>query len=144
MKVVLAIARKEFEDHLRSGWIVTIAAAFAVFALVIAFAGFGSAGTVGAGGQPATLTSLASLAIYLVPLLGLLLGYDGIAGERERGTLDLLLSYPPHPAEILMGKWLGLAGVLMASLLLGLFGALVGFLREGLPNGGVILFGTAG
>lgn len=120
MSAVLIVAGKEALDHFRSGWVLAIALAFAGFALVIGFAGFGFAGAVGAGEQGATLSSLTSLAIYLVPLLGLLLGHDGIAGEHERGTFDLLLSYPLHPVQLLLGKWLGLVAVLAAALGLGL------------------------
>jgi Cu-processing system permease protein len=120
MNVVCTIAGKELSDHFRNGWVLAISAAFAVFALVIGFAGFGFTGELGARDQGATLTSLTSLVIYLIPLLGLLLGYDGIAGEHERGTLDLLLSYPLQPVQLLLGKWLGLVGVLGAALLLGL------------------------
>lgn len=120
MGTVLTIAGKELADHVRNGWVLAIAAAFAVFAVVIGFAGFGFTGALGAGGQDATLASLTSLVIYLIPLLGLLLGYDGIAGEHERGTLDLLLSYPLHPVQLLLGKWLGLVAVLTAALGLGL------------------------
>ncbi len=120
MRAVWSIAGKEVVDHLRNGWVIAIAVAFAIFALVISLAGFGLAGVVGAGEQGATLGSLTSLVIYLVPLLGLLVAYDGIAGEHERGTMDLLLSYPLRPAHLLLGKWLGLCAVLVGSLLLGL------------------------
>ena len=41
-----------------------------------------------------TVVSLASLTVFLVPLIALLLAYDAIVGEAERGTLLLLLAYP--------------------------------------------------
>jgi ABC-type transport system involved in multi-copper enzyme maturation permease subunit len=41
-----------------------------------------------------TIASLVSLVIYLIPLIALLLGFDAIVGERERGSLDLLLALP--------------------------------------------------
>ena len=117
---IAAIARKEIEDHLRSGWVLAIAVTFAVFAVVIAFAGFGFTGSLQGAEEENALLSLTSLVIYLIPLLGLLLGYDGIVGERERGTLDLLLSYPLDPVHLLLGKWLGLGAVLAGTLFLGL------------------------
>jgi len=49
--------------------------------------------------------SLVSLAIYLVPLISLILGYDAIVGERERGSLDLLLALPITRLELLLGKY---------------------------------------
>lgn len=120
MNSIWTIAGKELADHVRNGWVLAIAAAFAVFAVVIGFAGFGFTGELGARDENATLASLTSLVIYLIPLLGLLLGYDGIVGEHERGTLDLLLSYPLQPVQLLLGKWLGLVGVLTVALALGL------------------------
>ncbi len=120
MTATFTMARKEFEDRLRNGWILAIALAFAVFALVIGVVGFGVAGKVGTTDSEGTLISLTSLVLYLVPLLGLLLGYDGISGEHEQGTLDLLRSYPMQATELVLGKWLGLSVVLSAVMLVGL------------------------
>jgi len=120
LTILLAIAQKEFVDHLRNGWIIAVGIAFAAFSLLITFAGFGFTGAVGIGQEQSTLFSLISLVIYLVPLLGLLLSYDGIAGEYERGTLDLLRSYPFKTILLLYGKWLGLFIVLTTTLIVGL------------------------
>lgn len=120
MNVMLAFATKEFQDHVRNGWIISLAAAFALFALVISLAGFGFTGNVGSMETGAALRSLTSLALYLIPLMGLLLGYDGIAGERERGTLDLLRSYPVSAVQVTLGKLFGLGSVMGLTLFLGL------------------------
>ena len=119
VSVIQAISKKEFVDHLRNGWIVAVGIAFAIFSLLITFAGFGFTGTVGVGSEQATLFSLISLVIYLVPLLGLLLGYDAVAGEHEGGTLDLVRSYPFKTVLLLYGKWLGLFLVLATTLMVG-------------------------
>ena len=119
MSVLPAIAKKEFVDHLRNSWIIAVGVAFAIFSLLITFAGFGFTGNVGVGPEQTTLFSLISLVIYLVPLLGLLLGYDAIAGEHEGGTLDLLRSYPFRTVLLLYGKWLGLFAVLATTLIVG-------------------------
>lgn len=120
LNVILAIARKELSDHLRNGWIISVSIAFALFALLISLAGFGFTGKVGLSDEQNTLFSLISLAIYLVPLLGLLLGFDAIAGEQERGTLDLLRSYPFNSVLLIYGKWLGYISILSLSLTAGL------------------------
>ena len=120
MTATFTIACKEFEDRLRNGWILAISLAFAVFALVIGVSGFGVAGIVGATNSEATIISLTSLVLYLIPLLGLLLGYDGIAGEQEQGTLDLLRVYPVQATDLVLGKWLGLGIVLSVVFILGL------------------------
>ena len=70
-------------------------------------------------GIEATIASLVSLVIYLVPLIALILGYDAIVGEREEGSLDLLLSMPLTRIELLLGKFVGLACALAFSTLAG-------------------------
>ncbi|MFC1747640.1 ABC transporter permease [Pseudomonadota bacterium] len=120
LNIIFAIARKEFVDHLRNGWIIAVGLAFAIFSLLITFVGFGFTGSVGIGQEQTTLFSLINLVIYLVPLLGLLLSYDGIAGEQERGMLDLLRTYPFNTVHLFYGKWLGLFMVLTTTLVVGL------------------------
>lgn len=116
---VLAIARKEFRDRIRNRWVLGVALVFAAFALVIAYFGAAQQGAVGFRGMGPTIASLVSLAIYLVPLIALILGFDAIVGERERGSLDLLLSFPVTRFEVLLGKYLGLASALAFSTLAG-------------------------
>ena len=116
----LAVASKEFRDRLRNRWVLAVALVFAVFSLVIAYAGGAQQGTVGLRSLEFTITSLVSLVIYLVPLIALLLGFDAIVGERERGSLDLLLAYPITRGELLLGKYLGLACALALAMCAGL------------------------
>jgi len=121
---ILAMARKELRDRLRNRWVLAVALVFAAFSVVIAYAGGAQQGTVGLRSIEFTIASLVSLVIYLVPLIALLLGFDAIVGERERGSLDLLLALPITRAELLLGKYLGLAAALALAMLTGL--ALVG------------------
>jgi len=116
------IASREFRDRLRNRWVLAVGLVFAAFALAIAWFGMAQQGSVGYRGIDVTIVSLSSLVTYLVPLIALLLGYDAIVGERERGSLDLLLSMPITRFELLLGKFAGLAGALAASTVLG-FGA---------------------
>ena len=109
MRQIATLASKEFRDRLRNRWVLAVALVFAVFSLVIAYAGGAQQGTVGLRSLEFTVTSLVSLVIYLVPLIALLLGFDAIVGERERGSLDLLLAHPITRGELLLGKYLGLA-----------------------------------
>ena len=121
---VFAVAAKEFRDRLRNRWVLAVALVFALFSLVIAYAGGAQQGAIGLRTVEFTITSLVSLVIYLVPLIALLLGFDAIVGERERGSLDLLLALPITRGELLLGKYLGLAAALALSMGAGL--ALVG------------------
>ena len=125
---IVTIAAKEFQDRIRSRWTLAVAAVFTVFALAIAYFGAAQQGAVGLRGVDVTIASLVSLVIYLVPLIALLLGYDAIVGERERGSLALLMSLPVTRVELLLGKYLGLAAALAGSTLVGfgIVGALLG------------------
>ena len=116
---ILTIAAKEFRDRMRNRWVLAVALVFTVFSLVIAYFGGAQQGAVGFRSIEFTIASLVSLVIYLIPLIALLLGFDAIVGERERGSLDLLLSLPITRLELLLGKYLGLAAALTLSTLAG-------------------------
>lgn len=116
---ILTLAAKEFRDRLRNRWVLAVALVFTVFSLVIAYFGGASQGQVGLRSIEFTIASLVSLVIYLIPLIALLLGFDAIVGERERGSLDLLLALPITRLELLLGKYLGLAAALTLSTLAG-------------------------
>jgi Cu-processing system permease protein len=123
------VAAKEFRDRIRNRWVLAVTLVFTVFALVIAYFGAAQQGAVGFRSIEVTIASLASLVIYLVPLIALILGFDAIVGERERGSLDLLLSMPLTRFELLMGKFLGLSAALACSTVVGfgVVGLLLGF-----------------
>lgn len=116
---IFFIALKELRDRLRNRWVLAVSLVFTVFALVIAYFGGAQQGVVGLRSIEFTITSLVSLVIYLIPLIALLLGFDAIVGERERGSLDLLLALPITRLELLLGKYLGLAAALSLSTLAG-------------------------
>ncbi|PUA95670.1 Cu-processing system permease protein [Acidovorax sp. 107] len=116
---IFTIAGKEFRDRMRNRWVLAVALVFTVFSLAIAYFGGAQQGTVGFRSIEFTIASLVSLVIYLIPLIALLLGFDAIVGERERGSLDLLLSLPITRLELLLGKYLGLAAALTLSTLAG-------------------------
>ena len=106
MKRILSTAGIEFRIALRNRWVAIATGLMVLFALVLAAAGTAPTGDVGADRLSVTVVSLTSLAVYLVPLLALLMSFDAIAGEVERGTLPLLLTYPVSRAGILVGKLL--------------------------------------
>ena len=116
---VLILAGKEFSDRLRRRWVLAVALVFTVFSLAITYFGGAAQGQIGPRSIEATIASLVSLVIYLIPLIALLLGFDAIVGERERGSLELLLALPITRLELLLGKFLGLAAALALSTLTG-------------------------
>lgn len=136
---VLATAATEYRIALRNRWVLIATLLMLLFSLVLAAAGAAPTGDVGVDRLSITVASLTSLAVYLVPLLALLMSFDAIAGETERGTLPLLLTYPVSRLQILLGKLVAHLGVLTLAVALG-YGAaaLAAFLfdssaMEGLP-----------
>ena len=123
---ILALGAKEFRDRLRHRWVLAVAVVFTLCSLLITWFGGAAQGQIGPRSIELTIASLVSLVIYLIPLIALLLGFDAIVGERERGSLDLLLALPITRLEVLVGKYLGLASALTLSTLAGF--ALVGVL----------------
>ncbi|MBI5258876.1 MAG: ABC transporter permease [Burkholderiales bacterium] len=136
LQPTLTLAAKVLHDRLRDRWVLAVAGVFTVFALVIAYFGGAQQGAVGLRSIEFTIASLVSLVIYLIPLIALLLGFDAIVGERERGSLDLLLSLPVTRGEVLLGKYLGLAAALTLSTVGG-FGLVAALLALQLGTGGL-------
>mgnify|MGYP001546192429 CR=1 FL=1 len=126
------IAAKEFRDRIRNRWVVAVAVVFTAFALAIAYFGAAQQGAVGFRAIDVTIASLVSLVIYLVPLIALILGFDAVVGERERGSLDLLLSMPLTRLELLLGKFTGLSAALACATVAG-FGTVGVLLAYKLP-----------
>jgi len=116
---ILSTARTEFRIALRNRWVAIALVLMAVFSLVLSLAGSAPTGGLGVDRLSVTVASLTSLSVYLIPLLALLMSFDAIAGETERGTLPLLLAYPIARWEILVGKLLAHLAILTLAVLLG-------------------------
>jgi Cu-processing system permease protein len=110
VKGVVAIARKEMRDSGRSGWLLAYAVLFSLLALGLSYLGQRNLGDVGFESFSRTTASLINLCLLLTPLVALTAGAGSIAGMRERGALDYMLSQPIDPWQLLAGKFLGLFG----------------------------------
>lgn len=119
MSRILSTMGIEFRIALRNRWVAIATGLMVLFALVLAAAGAAPTGDIGADRLSVTVVSLTSLAVYLVPLLALLMSFDAVAGEVERGTLPLLLTYPVSRAGILAGKLLAHVLILAIAVTLG-------------------------
>jgi len=112
VRQVIIIAGKELRDGMRNRWVLATTALLAALALTLAFLGAAPTGTVKVSGLAVTIVSLSSLTIFLVPLIALLLSYDAIVGEVDRGTMALLLTYPVTRWQVVLGKFAGHVGIL--------------------------------
>ncbi|WP_444464276.1 ABC transporter permease [Rhodobacter capsulatus] len=119
MTAILALATAEFRIAARNRWLAIAAVLMVLFALILSAAGSGPTGALGVDRLTVTVASLTSLSVYLVPLIALLLSFDAIAGEAERGTLALMLTYPVGRGQILAGKAAAHLAILTLALLAG-------------------------
>ena len=117
---ILTIARLELLIARRNMWVATAVILMGLFTVVLTLAGGAPTGSLGVDPLTVAVTSITTLSVYLIPLIGLLLSFDAIAGESERGTLALSLTYPLSRAEILIGKFLAHLGVLTFAIAVGL------------------------
>ena len=119
MNAVAGLAFNEFRLGLRNRWVALAILLLGGLALALVLLGTAPAGSSGVDRLTATSVSLASLSIYLLPLIALLLAHDSIAGEQERGTLLLLLTYPMPRWQLLAGKFFGHGLVLALATVIG-------------------------
>lgn len=119
MTRIIAAAKAEFRIAFRNRWVAISIAMMALFAIVLSAAGSAPSGELGADKLSVTVASLTSLGVYLVPLIALLMSFDAIAGEVERGTLPLVLTYPVSRSEILLGKFVAHLGILALAVAVG-------------------------
>lgn len=119
MKQILTIAHTEIRLGIRNNWILLSSAILTVFSVLLVLLGSAPAGEVDAHLLSVTVASLSTLAVYLIPLIALLLSFDAIAGELDRGTLQLVLAMPIARWQVLAGKYLGHLAVLTIALVTG-------------------------
>ncbi len=114
-----AVAETEFHIALRNRWILLATGALTLFAVALALVGSAPSGALKVHPLTLTAASLATLSVYLVPLIALLLTYDSLVGEIERGTLALALATPVARWEMMLGKFAVQFAVLTLAVIIG-------------------------
>lgn len=107
------VARKDFQDAVRSRALWGLSALFLLMAIGIALA-YANIDEI-SGGDPSALGLiffLASIVGTFVSIAAILACYKSVAGERESGTVKILLSLPHTRADVILGKLVGRTAVL--------------------------------
>lgn len=125
------VARKDFQDAVRSHWLWGLSALFIIVlalppALIIA-----DIIQIGQGGDLNTdlfVFLMRDTMTLLVPIIAIVLAYASITGERDSGTLKLLLSLPHSRRDVVVGKALGRGAVMVLPVIAGFVVAAVVFL----------------
>jgi ABC-2 type transport system permease protein len=133
-------AKKDVLDAYRTWRLGTTAVAFALLLAVPTYFQVSNP----PGGGPDELNFFASMGfvLFLVPLAALMLSYDAIAGERERGSLKLLLGLPATRRDVVTGIAVGRAAVVGTAAVVGVVAAALVFVAFGgpLPLGSFVVF----
>ena len=114
------VARKDFADAVRSRMLWSIVGLFAVLMAVSALV----PDLLGDGDPVVGYSIAAGLAETLVPVTALVAAYLAIAGERESGSIKILLGAPHSRLDVTVGKLVGRTGVVVV-------GVVAGFLVAG-------------
>jgi Cu-processing system permease protein len=139
---ILAVARRELREGVRSRWFLLYTIAFTALGLGVSYLCAASAGGSGLSGFGRTTAGLINLVLLVVPLMGLTAGAGAIASDRERGMLLYILAQPVSRVEVVIGKYLGLAATLLACISLGLGGcaAILAWKGESTPASSILWF----
>ena len=118
------MARKDFDDAIRSKAIWIISGLFALLMILLAYMVSRGAPAELSGTQrrliPLILLSgLTQWITWVVTLLALVGGYASIIDERRTGSIKLLLGQPFQRVEVLVGKIIGRVSVIAAATLVG-------------------------
>ncbi|ELY45176.1 ABC transporter permease subunit [Natronorubrum sulfidifaciens] len=117
------VAKKDFRDAVQSRALWALVAVFVLLSVISTYAYvelpemFGTPGGATFGGLIFFTIGLVGL---FVPLASIVVCYKSLAGERELGSIKLLLSLPTTRGQVFVGKVVGRAAVLAFGLGVGL------------------------
>ncbi|RRJ34001.1 ABC transporter permease subunit [Halocatena pleomorpha] len=111
---ILLVAKKDFQDAIRSLTLVAVVGIFTAFLAFYTYYEF----------TMTPLTTTTAFDLYqstanAVVVIGTLLGYKSIAGERESGSLKFLLGAPHTRRDVVLGKFLGRVAVVVVTVVIG-------------------------
>jgi ABC-2 type transport system permease protein len=119
------VAKKDFQDSIRSRWLWVLTVLFVLLTAGVAYA-FSVLNE--SADDPLTtlelLFFLQSPANLLVPIIALVISYKAVVGERESGSLKVLLSLPHTRGDMILGKILGRSASLALAVVVGFVTAL--------------------
>ncbi len=103
------VARKDFEDAVRSKMLWSLMGLLVGIIALIYLAVWWNVDDPGATDIVGIAGALMQL---LVPLVALIAGYLSVVGERQSGSIKILLSLPPNRRQVVFGKLFGRSAVI--------------------------------
>ncbi len=119
-----AVAKKDFWDAIRSRLLIALTALFALFAagaayVVTEISPPQQAQFTGELTTVLLISGLVSATAIFIPIVAIAVSYRSLAGERDSGSLKLLLSLPNSRQDVVLGKFIGRSGVVAVALFVG-------------------------
>ncbi|WP_313638787.1 ABC transporter permease [Paenibacillus sp.] len=135
---ILQVARREIKMGFRNPWAYSFLALFCTFSLGLLLINAQNE----IQGYTAVTGSMLSLILYLLPLMTLFLGSFSLTSEKEEGSWQLLSTYPIGTLSFILGKYVGLAAVLLTVVAFGygLMGTISGLIGMAFDSTTYFLF----
>jgi Cu-processing system permease protein len=105
---VVPVAQKELLDSIRNRWVLGYGVILALLGLAAASAGLDGSAGLALQTFGRTTATLMNLCLLFAPIVAVLTGAAAIAGEQDRGTLEMLLAQPIARTRLLLAKYVGL------------------------------------
>ena len=146
LRRVRAVAKKDFKEASQSRALWALVVVFVAITVISVYA-FAEAPELFGGQADASFEGLlffiAAATALFVPIAAIVACYKSLAGERELGSIKVLLSLPATRTDVFFGKVLGRAAVLVVAVAVGIlvglgFGAVL--LGEFDPVGAAVFF----
>ncbi|MEM0385094.1 MAG: ABC transporter permease, partial [Nitrososphaeria archaeon] len=111
MPSVFTVASKEFSDIIKSKRFLILVTIFVLLVIVAQGTVYVSVSSSTQRALPrgflgSIAYSLVTIMSYFAPIVGLALGFDVISGEREKGTLKIVLAQPIYRDMVFNGKFI--------------------------------------
>jgi|YelNatPaOPRAMG01_1025707.scaffolds.fasta_scaffold00722_29 ABC-2 type transport system permease protein len=111
MPSVFTVASKEFSDIVKSKRFLILITIFVLLVIVAQTTVYMSISSSRQGALPrgflgSAAYSLVTIMSYFAPIVGIALGFDIISGEREKGTLKIVLAQPIYRDMVFNGKFI--------------------------------------
>ncbi len=132
MSRALTVAKYDFENSRRSFMLWGVVGVFLALVLLLTVVPGLLSGDISGEFVVTFITPVAGI---FVPLTAVIASYLSIAGERESGQMNILLSLPPSRRDVVLGKFLGRTAVVLGAVVVAFVVALVASLAlyDGFP-----------
>ncbi len=133
MKHLLLSARLDISESIRSKWFLVYALVFGAIVVGLFVSGLTESRVMGFTGLSRLLVTYLQITMALLPLFVLLTTVRSLAGDRESGTFEYMLSLPVSLGSWFWGKCIGRFAVVFLPVFIAMAAAIVWGALKGFP-----------